>query len=79
MPYMPAKPRRSLSEQMAIVIGILSPDWKKLDDMIEEPFTRSEVVLWFLALLELIRLGQAAVRLHEETVEFARNKQKASS
>ena len=76
---LPAKPRRSLSEQMAIVIGILTPDWKKLDDLIEEPFTRSEVVLWFLALLELIRLGQATVRLHEEMVEFARSKPKASS
>lgn len=74
---LPAKPRRSLSEQMGIVLGSLTNDWTKLDDMVEEPFTRSEIVLWFLALLELIRLGQAAVRLHEETIEFARSKARA--
>ena len=74
---MPAKPRRSLSEQMGIVLSSLTDDWTKLDDMVEEPFTRTEIVLWFLALLELIRLGQAAVRLHEETIEFSRNKARA--
>lgn len=74
---MPAKPRRSLSEQMAIVLAALSADWKNLDAMVQEPFTRSEIVLWFLALLELIRLGQAALRLNNEEVEFARS-QKAT-
>jgi chromatin segregation and condensation protein Rec8/ScpA/Scc1 (kleisin family) len=69
---MPAKPRRSLSEQMGIVLATLTKEWKTLDALIAEPFTRSEVVYWFLALLELVRLGQAAVRLQEENVEFAR-------
>jgi hypothetical protein len=33
-------------------------------------FTRSEVVWWFLALLELIRLGQARVDLKDGDVRF---------
>jgi segregation and condensation protein A len=69
---MPAKPRRSLSEQMVFVLSQLDDEWRNLEQLVQEPYTRSEVVYWFLALLELIRLGQAAVRLGEETVEFAR-------
>lgn len=66
------KPRKSLSEQMRIVLQTLSEDWRHLEDMIEEPFTRYEAVYWFLALLELIRLGQAEVRVEGEDVVFAR-------
>lgn len=66
------KPRKSLSEQMRIVLHILSGDWRTLEEMIEEPFTKSEAVYWFLALLELIRLGQAAAKLEEDEVRFAR-------
>jgi segregation and condensation protein A len=69
---MPAKPRLSLSEQMALVLSVLSKHWRPLGALLEEPFTKAEVVYWFLALLELIRLGQAAVRLEGEEVEFAR-------
>jgi segregation and condensation protein A len=70
----PAAPRRSLSEQMAIVLSALGPDWQGLDALVEEPFTRTDAVYWFLALLELIRLGQAAVRLEEEDVQFRRGR-----
>lgn len=68
------KPRRSLSDQMRIVLTALSHDWTSLEDLIEPPFTRSEVVYWFLALLELIRLAQASVRLQAGEVQFARPK-----
>jgi len=71
---MPAKPRRSLSEQMGVVLGALSKEFRNLEQLVPEPFTRTDVVFWFLALLELIRLGQAAVRLEEGIVEFARAK-----
>lgn len=66
------KPRKSLSDQMRIVLKALSEDWRTLEDMIEEPFTRSEAVYWFLALLELIRLGQAAAQVEDDEVRFAR-------
>jgi segregation and condensation protein A len=68
------KPRKSLSEQMRIVLHALSAEWKTLEDLITGEFTRSEAVYWFLALLELIRLGQASVRLEDDDVQFARNK-----
>lgn len=66
------RPRRSLSDQMTIVLQALTPQWTPLEDLVVGPFTRSEAVWWFLALLELIRLGQAIVRLEEGDVQFAR-------
>jgi segregation and condensation protein A len=67
-----SRPRRSLSDQMKLVMKTLQSDYKPLDELIATPFTREDVVYWFLALLELIRLGQATVRLRAREVEFAR-------
>lgn len=66
------KPARSLSEMMVVVLHELPLEFQTLDEIVVGDFTRSEVVWWFLALLELIRLGQARVRLCEADVEFAR-------
>ena len=66
------RPRRSLSDQMTIVLQALTPQWTPLEDLVVGPFTRSEAVWWFLALLDLYRLGQAIVRLEEGDVQFAR-------
>lgn len=66
------KPRKSLAEQMKHVLAALPSEWSSLDVMIEPDATRSEIVFWFLALLELIRLGQAAVRLYDGDVQFCR-------
>ena len=66
------KPRRSLSDQMIIVLKALPADFSPLDEVVVGEFTRSEVVWWFLALLELIRLGQARVRMEEGEPYFAR-------
>lgn len=66
------KPRRSLSEQMKIVLSSLREEWASLETLVVDPFTRQEAVWWFLALLELIRLGQASVMVTEEDVLFAR-------
>lgn len=65
-------PRKSLAEQMAIVLMSLAKEWLSLDVLIPVEVTRTEAVYWFLALLELIRLGQASVRLRDDDVEFAR-------
>lgn len=65
-------PRRSLQEQMAIVMKALAKDWLALDLLVPREITRSEAVYWFLALLELVRLGQVMVRTAEADVEFAR-------
>lgn len=64
--------RRSLSDQMVTVMGALTSEWTRLECLLPNEFTRSDVVWTFLALLELIRLGQARVRLLNDDVEFAR-------
>jgi segregation and condensation protein A len=66
------KARRSLTEQMGVVLVAITERWATLDELVVGEFTRTEAVWWFLALLELIRLGQAAVRLEEGEVFFAR-------
>jgi segregation and condensation protein A len=66
-----SRPRRSLTDQMKIVLLALTPELRPLDQIITGSFTRSEVVWWFLALLELIRLGQARVTVEGHDVRFA--------
>lgn len=68
------KPRRSLSEQMVLVLRALKEEWQTLDELVTGTFTRSEAVWWFLAMLELIRLGQAQVKLDNADVQFSRRK-----
>lgn len=65
------KPRRSLSDMMGLVLRSLSAEPRTLEELVEEPFTRSEAVYWFLALLELIRLAQAVASLDGDDVRFA--------
>jgi len=65
------RPRRSLTEQMDLVARVLPADWQLLETIVTEPLTRQEIVWWFLALLELIRLGQARVRVEGEEIYFA--------
>ncbi len=67
-----SKPRRSLSEQMRIVLTALGKEFKPLEDAIPSPYTREDAVYWFLALLELIRLAQVNIRVTETEVAFAR-------
>ncbi|AIE86964.1 segregation and condensation protein A [Fimbriimonas ginsengisoli Gsoil 348] len=67
-----SKPRKSLADQMEVVLLAISFEWRSLEQLVVEPFTRSDAVYWFLALLELIRLGQVRARLNEDGVEFAR-------
>lgn len=66
------KPRRSLVDQMHIVSRTLGSEWVPIDGLVTEPLTRGEVVWWFLALLELIRLGQARVKLQYGEILFQR-------
>ncbi len=66
------RPRRSLSDQMVEVMKVLTAEFRPLDDIVVGEFTRTEVVWWFLALLELIRLGQARVRMDNGDVCFAK-------
>ena len=66
------RPQRSLSEMMVLVLKELPDEDTPLELIVVGEFTRSEVVWWFLALLELIRLGQAKVRMKGEMVLFRR-------
>lgn len=68
----PVKPRRSLSDQMGVVLRALSDAWQPLEALMPAPFTRADAVYSFLAVLELIRLGQATLRLVDGEVVFAR-------
>lgn len=67
-----SRPRRSLTEQMDIVMASLLPTYQSLERLVPTPFSKSEAVWWFLALLELIRLRKVIVRQVEDSVEFAR-------
>jgi chromatin segregation and condensation protein Rec8/ScpA/Scc1 (kleisin family) len=71
-PITVVKPRKSLQEQMKLVLLAISNEWRRLEDLITQPYTRSDAVYWFLALLELIRLGQVVARVTGEEVEFTR-------
>lgn len=64
------RPRRSMAEQIQIVWKALPLIPQSLVEIVPPPFTRSEAVWWFLALLELIRLGQASVVMDGEDVRF---------
>jgi len=68
------KPRRLITEQMKVVLKALTSEWRTLEALILTPFTREDAVYWFLSLLELIRLGQVAVKILGEDVAFARAK-----
>ncbi len=72
----PTKPQRSLSEMMGMVLMSLPPTFASLDEIVIGEFTKSEVVWWFLALLELIRLGQARVEVKDGDVRFKREEKK---
>ncbi|MCW5940619.1 MAG: hypothetical protein KIS66_00210 [Fimbriimonadaceae bacterium] len=74
----PTERRRSLSEHMRLVLRALSREGCTLEDLVPQPFTRSEAVWWFLSLLELIRLDQASVRLRGEDVVFSRKERPAA-
>jgi segregation and condensation protein A len=71
-PEILGKPRRSLADQMTLVARELPIEFALLENIVVGEFTRSEIVWWFLALLELIRLGQARVKVEGEEVFFAR-------
>jgi segregation and condensation protein A len=65
-----SKPRRSLQDQMQAVLLAVGTEWKTLGQLVSEPFTRAEAVYWFLALLELIRIGKVFARVVSDDVEF---------
>jgi segregation and condensation protein A len=67
-----SKPRKSIQEQMKVVLMSLSTEFKRIDDLFVGEYTRNDAVYWFLALLELIRLHRAAVKLEGEEVLFAK-------
>jgi segregation and condensation protein A len=67
-----SKPRKSIQEQMKVVLLALSTEYKRIDELFVGEYTRNDAVYWFLALLELIRLHRAAVKLSGEEVLFAK-------
>lgn len=63
--------RRVLSDVMAEVMACLNQTWRTLDEFFPHSLTRSDVAYWFLALLELIRLGVAALRQNDWRIEIS--------
>lgn len=68
----PSRPRQSLQEQMRFVLLLMSFEWRTLDQLLPNPYTRTDAVYWFLAVLELMRLGQVQARILDEEIVFAR-------
>lgn len=66
------RPRRSLAEAIEEVAAALREEWTPLESLVPTPFTREDAVVWFLGLLELVRIGRARARLGEDDVEFVR-------
>lgn len=66
-----AKPRRPLSEEMRLVLGRLTKTWSGLESLMPEAYTKTDAVYCFLAVLELIRLGQVSLSVHDDDVQFA--------
>jgi segregation and condensation protein A len=66
-----SKPRKTLSEVMRLVLSALTSTFKPLEELITAPYTREDAVYWFLAILELIRLGRVNVQADEQEVRFA--------
>lgn len=69
-PDAPGKPARTLSDVIALVLRSLSPEPRPLEAILPENYTRADCVWWFLALLELMRLGQAKAQVEEEGAVF---------
>jgi segregation and condensation protein A len=67
-----SKPRKSLTEMISVVLLSMTYEWRELGDIIARPYTRTDAVYWFLALLELTRLGQVHVRVMDGEVLFIR-------
>ena len=67
-----ARPRPDLQETMRGMLARLSKSGRPLVELFAPGYTRADAVFGFLALLELVRLGQAAIRLAGEEVLFAR-------
>ena len=73
LPNPPSRDVRSIADVIDAVLLAVSDTWRSLDLLLPDRYTRTDAVYWFLAILELIRLGQVAVRVAEESgVEFAR-------
>jgi segregation and condensation protein A len=70
-PEPPTRAKRSIQEQMRIVIRRVTDDWQSLEELIEGPFGRQDVVYWFLAILELMRVGKVNALVDGEDVRFA--------
>lgn len=64
-------PRRSLAQQMAAILDSLDSEFQSLEQVAPYPFTRTEAVWWFLAMLELIRLRKIRVRFEQDALELA--------
>jgi chromatin segregation and condensation protein Rec8/ScpA/Scc1 (kleisin family) len=71
-PEAPERDDRSLSQVVSSVLLAVSNRWKTLSALLPPDYTRLDAVYWFLAVLELIRLGQIAMRLAGDDVEFSR-------
>lgn len=65
------KDRKSLADQMLIILNRLTNEYCQIEQLISVPHTREDAVYTFLALLELIRLGQVSVKLSQDDVLFA--------
>ena len=67
-----SRPRRSLADQMDVVLAEIGDEYRSLDELMAPKLTVTECVYWFLAILELVRLGRLRLRKVEEIIQVGR-------
>jgi len=71
--------RRSMIAVMREVLWAVSDRWRMFNDLVPSDISRTDAVYWFLALLELIRIGQIDVRSESGQAEFSRRSKNLSA
>lgn len=66
------RPRLSLAEVMKLLISRLPVEPTTLLDIVPEDVSKADAVFWFLAILELVRLGQISILRDEDQLLFGR-------
>lgn len=67
-----SRPRRSLADQMNVVLAEIGDEYVALETLMADRFTVLECVYWFLAILELVRLGRLRLKMVEDVIHVGK-------
>jgi hypothetical protein len=57
---------------MNVVLAEIGDEFRSLEDLMADKLTVTECVYWFLAILELVRLGRLRLRKVDEVIQVGR-------